>query len=104
MTQADHIIALFGGITSLSRILGHKHPTTVQGWKDRGLVPAKHHQTLIDVGRDNDVSITPADFFVDNKAGPAGTEAHKGVSSLNVTAGEGADAPAGGSFSDGEAA
>ena len=34
------LIACFGGLTATSRGLGHKHPTTVQGWVNAGRIPS----------------------------------------------------------------
>lgn len=35
------------GITALSKALGHDWPTTVQGWKDREAIPAKHIPAVV---------------------------------------------------------
>jgi hypothetical protein len=35
------------GVTALSKELGHDWPTTVQGWKDRQAVPAKHFPAVV---------------------------------------------------------
>lgn len=40
--QRDDVEALvrrFGGLSAMARALGHAHPTTVQGWRDRGAIP-----------------------------------------------------------------
>jgi hypothetical protein len=63
MTQAERIIGMFGGVTALSRALGHKHPTTVQGWKARGFIPSPQHNAVLTAGLENSVLITPGDFF-----------------------------------------
>lgn len=39
MNQADAIIQVFGGLTKTARALGHKHCTTVQGWRKSGNIP-----------------------------------------------------------------
>ncbi|OHC74345.1 MAG: hypothetical protein A3G18_03020 [Rhodospirillales bacterium RIFCSPLOWO2_12_FULL_58_28] len=35
----EGIIDKFGGMSAMSRAMGHKHPTTIQGWKDSGSIP-----------------------------------------------------------------
>jgi len=39
MSKADEIIQVFGGLTKTARALGHKHCTTVQGWRKSGNIP-----------------------------------------------------------------
>ncbi|HYF40909.1 MAG TPA: GIY-YIG nuclease family protein [Ramlibacter sp.] len=46
LTPAQCIVRRFGGLAPLSRALGHKHPTTVQGWLRSGWVPAKHVESI----------------------------------------------------------
>lgn len=40
MTVSERVIQRFGGIAALARCLGHKNRSTVQGWSDRGSIPA----------------------------------------------------------------
>lgn len=40
MSDIDLIIERFGGLSSMARILNHKHPTTIQGWRDAGKIPS----------------------------------------------------------------
>ena len=35
----SRLIAAFGGLSATSRALGHRHPTTVQGWEKSGRIP-----------------------------------------------------------------
>lgn len=63
MTQAERIIRRFGGLTALSRALGHKHPTTVQGWKERGFIPQQRHGEVMTAALANDVALAPEDFL-----------------------------------------
>lgn len=39
MNIAVRVIDKFGGLTAMSRALGHEHCTTVQGWRDSGRIP-----------------------------------------------------------------
>jgi len=65
MTQVENIIERFGGMTALARALGHKNPTTVQGWKVRGIIPARQQRELLDLAKRANVPLEPADFFAD---------------------------------------
>lgn len=40
-TPADIVIETFGGLSKLAKILGHTNVTTVQGWKERGIIPSR---------------------------------------------------------------
>lgn len=40
MTYVETIISKFGGLRAMAKALGHKHPTTVQGWKVSGRIPS----------------------------------------------------------------
>lgn len=37
--DVDALVRRFGGLTAMARALGHAHPTTVQGWRERGAIP-----------------------------------------------------------------
>lgn len=63
MSVADHIIAKFGSMAALAKALGHRHATTVQGWKDRGYIPAPRQQEVLDAAQRHGVDLTHADFF-----------------------------------------
>lgn len=62
-TQAEHIIAKFGGTTALSRALGHPYPTKVQGWKTRGRIPSQHHSPILAKAGEIGIELSPTDFF-----------------------------------------
>lgn len=42
VTVVGLVLKRFGGLTALARALGHRNPTTVQGWKETGAIPPKH--------------------------------------------------------------
>lgn len=65
MNHTQEIINKFGGLTSLSKMLGHKNPTTVQGWKERGIVPARQQIKLLKAARKHGIDLKPDDFFKD---------------------------------------
>jgi hypothetical protein len=53
MTQAQRVIDKFGGLSAMAKALGHKHPTTVQGWKDRGFIPSSRHREVLAAAKDD---------------------------------------------------
>lgn len=61
-TQAARIIGKFKSQAALARELG-RPPTTVQGWKDRGFIPAHHQQEVLEAAHRLGVDLAPADFF-----------------------------------------
>lgn len=62
MSYAEKIIAKFGGTRPMAELFDIP-PSTVQSWKDAGVIPAKRHQEILDRGRDLEDPITPNDFF-----------------------------------------
>ena len=69
MNQAESIIAKFGGIRPMTRILGFRNASQVQGWKERGYIPARQQQRVLDAARCEGIELTPADFFEDSPQG-----------------------------------
>ena len=63
MSPAQKIIDFFGGNTALARLLGHKHQSTVEGWRRRGIIPALQQNKVLSAARLNKINITPDDFF-----------------------------------------
>lgn len=63
MSAAASIIERFGGLTQLARALGHKHPTTVQGWKDRGIIPARRQVDVLAAAKRLGITLSASDFF-----------------------------------------
>lgn len=64
MNPAAVIIERFGGLTALARALGHKHVTTVQGWRDSGRIPAKQQPLVLAAAERCGVDVQPADLVV----------------------------------------
>ena len=75
MTQAERIIERFGGLSALARAMGHKHVTTVQGWKERGYIPARQQDDVLEAAQREKIDLTPADFFQQPDGDPALQEA-----------------------------
>jgi hydroxyethylthiazole kinase-like uncharacterized protein yjeF len=68
MNPAQKIIALFGGVRPTARLLsrhGDKRvpPTTVQGWVDRGVIPAARQNDVLKAAKAEGIDLEPGDFF-----------------------------------------
>lgn len=61
---ARGVIARFGGVAALARVLGHRHPTTVQQWWTKGSIPTARQQDLYLLARMMDIDL-PAEAFFD---------------------------------------
>lgn len=62
MNIASTIIGRLGGTRKVARGLD-KPPSTVQGWKDSGFIPAKHQPDVLALAQKFGVKLSPADFF-----------------------------------------
>lgn len=62
MSYAAKIIEKFDGTRAMAAAL-ELPPSTVQSWKETGLIPAKHQQKVLDTAREKNIEIGPADFF-----------------------------------------
>lgn len=63
MNVAENIIQRFGGLTAMSKAMGHKNVSTVQGWRIRGVIPARQQPEVLRVAQELGIPITPNDFF-----------------------------------------
>lgn len=59
----ERVIRMFGGMTALAKALGHGHPTTVQGWKDRGVIPSRQIPFVLEAAKREGLNVSVADFF-----------------------------------------
>ena len=59
---ALNIIQKFGGINACARALGHRNASTVQGWRERGVIPAARQAEILKAARREKIVLTPADF------------------------------------------
>ena len=62
MHHAQNIIQRFGGIRPLATALGHRNPTTVQGWKKRDFIPVEHWPSIIALAKHKSIAIDLADL------------------------------------------
>lgn len=87
-TQASRIIRILGGTRAAARLLGEA-PSTVQGWKSSGWIPADRHDRILDVAKAEGLPIAPATFFAerhgaeDSSAG-ASAQSRGGVAQLEA--------------------
>ncbi|MGE5540121.1 MAG: NAD(P)H-hydrate dehydratase [Gemmatimonas sp.] len=59
---ARAVITRLGGIRALARLLGVP-ATTVQGWHERGTIPARRQQDVLRAAERSSVPLLPEDFF-----------------------------------------
>lgn len=52
------VIAELGGISAVARELKHRNVTTVQGWWDREVIPARRQRQVLDLAARLGKSIT----------------------------------------------
>ncbi len=73
---AQQIIARFGGIRPMANKLGVA-VSTVQGWRERGSIPAGHHAEILAAANEHGVEIDPAELAASDRATPppAGVDA-----------------------------
>jgi ADP-dependent NAD(P)H-hydrate dehydratase / NAD(P)H-hydrate epimerase len=89
---ARAIIARFGGVRALSRLLDLPS-TTVQGWHERGVIPARRQADLLAVAARTKIDLGPNDFFKAADAmHPRSTEARASPGPEILTVGEMAEA------------
>lgn len=67
-SQAQHIIHKLGGINAAARLLGHANPTTVQGWKERGFIPAHRQAEVLAAAHGAGLDLKAEDFIAHLKA------------------------------------
>jgi hypothetical protein len=70
LNPAAHVIAISGGVDAVAAICGvnriqvHRWTYTKAKGGTGGLVPSQHQVTLLEWARENDVALTPDDFFL----------------------------------------
>lgn len=62
-STASIVIEKFGGISKLARALKHPHVTTVQGWKTRGVIPARQQGAVLKAAEAAGIDITANDLI-----------------------------------------
>jgi hypothetical protein len=57
------IIRRFGGIKPMSKSLQHRHHTTVQGWWERNVIPARQQAAVLEAAQAAGIDIKPSDLI-----------------------------------------
>ena len=57
----EKLIENFGGLSAMAQLLGHKNPTTVQGWKQKKRIPEWRVKEILSVANKNNINI-PNEF------------------------------------------
>ena len=63
MTPVQRIVDLFGGPSAMAHALGYRYPSMIQGWLERGRIPAKRLNEVLAGASRAGIDLTPADFF-----------------------------------------
>lgn len=63
VNSASAVIDKFGGLRALATALGHKHVSTVQGWRDRETIPSRRIPEIMQAGKEQGVDLSLSDFF-----------------------------------------
>ena len=67
----EAIIEAFGGIAPLATALGHRNPSTVQGWKERGRIPSQQQPSVLSAAQKKRLGIGPQHFLIPYEADAA---------------------------------
>lgn len=46
----------------MAAVLGYPH-TTVEGWKQRGVIPSRHHAIILAISKKKRMGVRQSDFF-----------------------------------------
>lgn len=63
------VLSRLGGLSAVARELKHKNASTVQGWWDRDVIPARRQREILDLGLRLGKPIDPVELI------PSPTEA-----------------------------
>ena len=64
------VIVSLGGISALARGLGHRNPSTVQGWWERDVIPAHQQAFVLEAARVAGLGLEPSDLIPGFRASP----------------------------------
>ena len=69
-TQAERVIAKFGGIRPMAAKLSIA-VTTVQGWKERGTIPPRRQAEILAAAQSAGIDLSEADFMTESPEAPS---------------------------------
>lgn len=61
--SAKEVIKRLGGMKRVSHLLGHRNHTTVQGWWDRDVIPARRQSEILSLAAREGVAIEAVDLM-----------------------------------------
>ena len=70
---AQHVISLFGGIRPMANKLGAA-VSTIQGWRERGSIPANRHELIFAAAQEHGIDLDPEELVASDR-GAAPTDA-----------------------------
>lgn len=62
-TGVERIVKRFGGDSAMARALGVKFASLIQGWRERGAIPVRHHALILDKAVELDIRMEREDFI-----------------------------------------
>jgi len=68
MDTVSEIIGRFGGLHAMARALGHRYPTTIQGWKQRGVIPARQQRAVLEAAKAAGIHLSAAEIVGSSEA------------------------------------
>lgn len=58
METVSDLITALGGNAAVSRVLDHKHASTVSEWRRRGSIPVEHWPRLVEAAAERGIRLT----------------------------------------------
>jgi hypothetical protein len=71
MSYVDRILAKFGATVREQADKLDRPPSTIQGWKESGVIPARQQPHVLGRARALDIHLGPEDFFEPEQLRPA---------------------------------
>jgi hypothetical protein len=91
-SPAQRVIVRFGGIRPMAAKLGLA-VSTVQGWKERGVIPTVRHEHILAAAREHGVELDAAELRASDQPGERATPAHTETGELGRQVAPASDRP-----------